>query len=527
MPLRCCAYLRKSREDEERERWGPHKTLERHKEIVASLAEMDGNVIQTWHMEVVSGETIAGRPEMRALLAEVANNMWDMIYVVEASRLGRGGGTDQEKILNSLRYTDTILRAQHYMYRPDSPQDMRMLKMELRSSEDELEFIRTRLQRGKIQSVKNGCWMSTKRCPYGWKSERIEGKWQLVPHPEQHKWMQMVYDLLEDGGNYSAIAAQYNRLGVPKARGGYHWTPTDIRNMALNKANWGYVEYGKRKIVRKFDPETFEVHKASIVNPDKHIIAKGLHYDKCQDEGNPDWGIPESRALAIIEQVRERTPVRTDRSLRNPLSGLIKCGKCNYALQYHNYWAGRDRASVYYRYEHKAKKQMHRECEGCCSADVGHVMDVLIEGLKEIAADLVIATKQGDGMSSSRRKKVIEDLEREMERCRAAETRAMDAYEAGVYSIDVLRQRKAENAKRMEELQRSIDEQRNVEPSRERDQQRIVAIHRCIEALRDDTLSPEVKNNTLKEVIERIDYYREIPKGREHTEIRLEITLRK
>ena len=71
----CCAYLRKSREDEEREKQGRYKTLERHKAILESLSSDNGHKIAQWYPEIVSGETIEGRPEVKKLLADLANGM--------------------------------------------------------------------------------------------------------------------------------------------------------------------------------------------------------------------------------------------------------------------------------------------------------------------------------------------------------------------------------------------------------------------------------------------------------------------
>ena len=84
----CCAYLRKSREDEEREKQGRYKTLERHKAILESLSSDNGHKIAQWYPEIVSGETIEGRPEVKKLLADLASGKWDAVDV-EAEAIKR------------------------------------------------------------------------------------------------------------------------------------------------------------------------------------------------------------------------------------------------------------------------------------------------------------------------------------------------------------------------------------------------------------------------------------------------------
>ena len=55
----CCAYLRKSREDEERERMGKGETLARHRKIIERLASDNGDTVAEWFAEVVSGSMCA------------------------------------------------------------------------------------------------------------------------------------------------------------------------------------------------------------------------------------------------------------------------------------------------------------------------------------------------------------------------------------------------------------------------------------------------------------------------------------
>ena len=153
------------------------------------------------------------------MYGDLADGKWDAVYVVEASRLGRGGGSDQEKIINAFRYTDTALITEMKVYDPHNRGDMRQLKSELRSSEDELDAISTRLKRGKYQAAKEGVWQATGKEPFGWRSIRVNGMWTLEPS-ERHGVLMHIYDLLEAGENYCSIARILNEEGEPTPRGG-------------------------------------------------------------------------------------------------------------------------------------------------------------------------------------------------------------------------------------------------------------------------------------------------------------------
>ena len=72
-------YLRKSREDREAESHGEGETLARHEKRLNELAEQLKITISHIYREVVSGETIAARPEMMHMLSDIENESL-MVY---------------------------------------------------------------------------------------------------------------------------------------------------------------------------------------------------------------------------------------------------------------------------------------------------------------------------------------------------------------------------------------------------------------------------------------------------------------
>lgn len=503
----CCAYLRKSREDEEREKLGAYKTLERHQAIIEGLAEDNGHKIAKWYREVVSGETISGRPDVKQLLADIASNTWDAVYAVEASRLGRGGGSDQEKIVNAFRYTNTWLLTEEKNYDPNSKSDMKQLKNDLRNSEDELDSITSRLTRGKVSSAKEGRWQATGRTPYGWRAVRIKGLWQLEPD-ENHGNMLRIYDLLESDVGCNAIATMYSNEGIRTARGGHHWTAAAIRAIALNVANCGYVTYGKNVTKRVFDPETFETRKVRAQNQNP-ICVKGLHYGK--------GGISEERFKKITGKLVESAHLRKGLQLKNPLSQLLKCGKCGYAMDHHQMSSGKSQA---YFFVHKRPKAMTRPCDGCRGARETLVMDVLVTALRKLLADVEFHVGEID--KTSEYSIHLNALKSELIKAGAARSRAMEAYEAGAYTIEEFKVRKEAIDNHIEEVEQAIVDAKPPEYS----EATVASLRSCIEALLDDDLSAKAKNDVLRGIIKRIDYYNDTAPYVPDNKVRLEIFLR-
>lgn len=96
-------YLRKSRLDVELEKQGEQETLARHKKILLELAEKRGLNVTDIYTEVVSGESIAARPEMQRLLSDIKKHKYKNVVVMEIERLARGATKDQGEVAEAFK----------------------------------------------------------------------------------------------------------------------------------------------------------------------------------------------------------------------------------------------------------------------------------------------------------------------------------------------------------------------------------------------------------------------------------------
>ena len=97
-------YLRKSRADMEAEKLGEGETLARHKKILTELAARKGLYVGAIYQEIVSGETIAARPEIQKLIKECYDGKWRGIIIIEVTRLSRGSSGDAQIIMDCLTF---------------------------------------------------------------------------------------------------------------------------------------------------------------------------------------------------------------------------------------------------------------------------------------------------------------------------------------------------------------------------------------------------------------------------------------
>ncbi|MGS0644819.1 recombinase family protein [Staphylococcus hominis] len=60
------------------------------------------------YKEIGSGSTIKDRPVMQQLLNDVERELFDAVVVVDLDRLSRGSGADNDRILYSLKSSNTL-----------------------------------------------------------------------------------------------------------------------------------------------------------------------------------------------------------------------------------------------------------------------------------------------------------------------------------------------------------------------------------------------------------------------------------
>ena len=96
-------YLRKSRFDRDYADLSIEETLKRHEAILDKLARDRGYHIAKTYYEVVSGVSIAARPEIQKMLEEVSAGVYTGVLVVDLERLAWPGATAQTRPI-SVRY---------------------------------------------------------------------------------------------------------------------------------------------------------------------------------------------------------------------------------------------------------------------------------------------------------------------------------------------------------------------------------------------------------------------------------------
>ncbi len=166
-------YLRKSRQDDPRET--VEQVLEKHETILQEYAQREfGGKIpeENIYREVVSGESIDDREEVRKLLARIEDPRIKGVLVVEPQRLSRGDLEDCGRLINELRYSRTQVVTPYMTYDLENKMERKFFQDELLRGRDYLEYTKEILFRGRVAAVKRGCYLGN-YAPYGYKKIKI------------------------------------------------------------------------------------------------------------------------------------------------------------------------------------------------------------------------------------------------------------------------------------------------------------------------------------------------------------------
>lgn len=296
-------YLRKSREEEQETR---EETLARHERILTDYCERHGLTAIKKYKEVVSGESIANRPKMQALLYDVSSGLYDGVVVVELERLSRGNQIDQAEILEIFKKSCTKIYTLNKVYdlSSDNDFDEDFFEFGLFMSRREYKIIKRRLQRGKKQALKEGYYTHSNP-PYGFTKERNGKGFVLIPHPTEADIVRTIFDKFVYQGLDAFEIIKWLHENNINPRRVDNWSCKALRRLLRNKTYIGYIA-------------------VDYVNGSPTRYIDGLHN-----------GIIDIDTFNLAQEKLEtkRTKVQYDRTLVNPLASILKCSKCGRTMQ--------------------------------------------------------------------------------------------------------------------------------------------------------------------------------------------------
>ncbi|MBO1001021.1 recombinase family protein [Bacillus sp. SD075] len=486
-------YLRKSRKDIEEERkaadsGASYDTLQRHRDTLLSVAKKECHTISAIYEEVVSGESVMERPRIQELLRAIEAHNVDAVLVMDLDRLGRGDMLDQGLLDRAFRYSATKILTPTESYDPSSETWELVFGIKSLVAREELKAITRRMLRGRVASAGEGKSIS-KIPPYG--NLRDENL-RLYPDVDTAWVVKKMFEMMRDGHGRQAIAQELDRLGIkPPNTRRETWSPSSITAIIKNEVYLGTIIWGQVKYVKQNGK-----YQKKKVPRENWTIKENAH--------DPLVSTELFEAANRAHSGRWRPSTVTEKRLRNPMAGVLKCAVCGFSMLY------QPRPTR----PNDAIRCVQPRCKGVQKgSSINIVEDRLFEGLAALVNQLevqaeVATPNNADDISYKRL--LVDKKAQELSELNKQKSRQHDFLERGIYDIDTFMERQKNLTDRIDGIEAEI---RNLKSEIEKDDLRNQSVDEylpksmtVIEAYQHADI--ERKNALLKAVLEKATYLR-------------------
>lgn len=490
-------YLRKSRFDRDYAELSVEDTLKRHEAILDKVAESRGYYIAKTYYEVVSGESIAARPEIQKLLEEVSAGIYAGVLVVDLERLARGNGADQAYISQVFQYSSTKIVTPNKTYDPCNEFDEEYFEFGLFMSRREYKTINRRLIRGRDSSASEGKYISS-IAPYGYMRVKLpnEKGYTLEPHPDEAPHIKTIFEMFLNHAGTKIIANYLNDNNVP-TRHGDLWTYSTISNIITNPIYMGKIRRGWSQQIKTIENGEVVRKIKRKKNIEDYNVYEGLHE-----------GLITEEQFTLAQEIRlEKQPaakVKDEFELQNAFVGLLFCSTCGKRI-------GRTTGSKARDARARLRCVNGRNCHNV-SSDYDVVEKEIISALREwlkgyrIKIDTVGYAKDIEALRNQN-KKYANDLQK----LNAQLENAYNLVEQGVYTLEIFKNRQEKLNASVAEIKANVSENEiTIARMEQSDNAKANLIPQTETLLASyDEMSNEERNALLKEILKKIEYKKE------------------
>ncbi len=462
-------YLRKSRADAEAESRGEGETLARHQKTLLELARRKNLQIVKEYREIVSGDSIAARPQMQAMLTDIAAGKYTGVLCMEIERLARGNTIDQGLVAQTFKNSGTLIITPMKTYDPNNEFDEEYFEFSLFMSRREYKTINRRMQAGRLAAIKEGCYISPD-APYGYRKINPEPKIHTLEIiPEEAEIVRLIYELYLSGKGARAIATELNRRSIP-AKKNPLWEIPSIRKILKNPVYAGLLQWHT-----KDNGDTYYqgLHPA-IIDPEL--------FRKVQNRR--------------ISHPAAQVPLKKE--LCNYYHNILYCGSCGHQMG-RRFLKNSGKAHLLCRYHQCAGKSVSSSLE-TVDATLMAALRYRIEKLKEMREQ----QEQPEKIKTENPRKT---LELELEKLAKQQNKLYDFLEQEIYDTNTFLERMKLLNQKKQELQEQFSAMQEEEHRPQRSpEESILQIQYVLDHFYQ--ADAEEKNRLLHSIIIRIDYYK-------------------
>ncbi len=432
------------------------QTSEQQVALLQAYVDQHGWIVRPEHRfrdEGVSGARL-DRPALDRLRDAAARGEVDTVLVTSPDRLARRYAYQVWLLEEFERAGCRVI----FLERPpsDDPQDALVIQIRGAVAAYERTVIADRMRRGRLAALRDGRLLPWTTAPYGYRLDPLtprDPRGVRVEESEAALVRDMFAWYVDEGVTIYAIAQRLTARGIPTAHGHAVWTPAAVRRI-LGNASYTGIAYGNQQ----------QTVPAKRRHPLLGGTTKEPGGESMRLRPHEEWiGVPVPALLSpeLFAQAQERLQRNRTWAMRNTrhdylLRCLVSCGRCGLA---HHVWT--NGCYAYYRCRGadtllnrvrpdpcRARQLPAAELDALVWADLCAVLDeptILAEALRHAQQGWLHPDEQ-----AARRHDLVQrqrDLQRQIERL-------IDAYTAGVLTLEELGARRRTLEERLDALRR-------------------------------------------------------------------------
>lgn len=491
-PEEVLGYLRKSRTDDPS--LTTEEVLARHESIIDEYAEKHfGSKVPEYnkHREVVSGETIDGRPEMLALLKRIESPKIKAVLIKECARLGRPDLEEIGRLSKLFRYTNTLIITPERTFNLRDEYDREAFEREMMRSNEYLNYVKKTLRSGRERAVADG-WFIGQKPPYGYRKKEViyckKKCHTLEVYEPEAEIVRMVFDMyVNQNLGPVNIAHRLNDLKAPTRTGGL-WSQNTIKSMLDNDHYLGKVRWNWRKTLTVVeDGEVKQIRPRSAVG--EYLVYDGRH----------EAIVDEKLFLAARDKNGRNHRAKPKTKVRNPLAGILFC-QCGRAMSLRTYKNRNADPRLL------CDNQTYCKTTSCLYSEVH---DKVRDILRECIEDFEVRISNDDGDSRKLHESLTKRLEARLEELNKKELDQWELRSSGEMPKEIFDRLNEKLLKEKEEVQDALCKAYESLPEPVDYEEKMRRFQDALEAMDNPDVPAEKKNALLKACIERIEYKRE------------------
>lgn len=348
-------------------------------------------------------------------------------------------------------------------------------------------------------SVKEGNYVGSV-APYGFnRTTIVEGKktcHTLIERKDQANIVRMIFNwYCEEDIGVTNICRRLEELGAKTKTGNSIWKPSIIFSILENVHYIGCVRWNWRKTIKIIEDQEIKNlrPKAKV---DEYLVFEGKHN-----------GIVSEELFYKAREIRgKRHRTKRDLSLKNPFSGIMYCKKCGSKIGYNTY----RRKGIEFAPPKLVCNNQHHCKSG--SANFYEIFADVCEAIRNCIKDFEVRIDNKKDDSTKLHKDLVERLEKKL---KELENKELEQWEAQ-YDPDPDKRLPAHIFKKLnekllaekEEVNKALCKAKESLPKHIDYKEEKMKFTDALKALEDPNVDAKIKNQYLKNIIEKIEYER-------------------